>query len=301
LVRTVVVGYDGSEQARDAIALGALFAREFGSSLVVAVIDEFHIFAGAPPAGEERAAYVRETLAEAAADLGDHEFRGESMWGSVPECLELITKKVSADLLVIGSTHRGEMGRVLPGSVADRLLAGSLCAVAVAPKGFATKKQSGFGRIGVGFDGEEESMEATRVAAETAIATGASLRLVAVAPAPVEVLTGLSWGGSAPYLTFLHEQLEAEISKASAALPAESECTGEVVDGDPADVLRGRSDDFDLLVLGSRGYGPLRRVFLGGVSCKVIRGSSCPVLITPRSARRSRRADVPAAAPSGGP
>ncbi len=298
-MKTIVVGYDGSDESRDALALGSLFAQGFDGTLVVVVIDEFHVFVGAPAAGEERAAYLRDTLAEAAVDLGDQDFRRETMSGSVPECLGLISDRVSADLLVIGSTHRGEVGKVVAGSVADRLLAGSPCAVAVAPKGFAARGQSGFGRIGVGFDGEEESMEATRIAAEAAIATGATLQLIAVASEPIEVLTGLAWGTSSRYLTFVHEQLDAEISKMSAGLLPESECSGEVLDGDPAEVLRSRSGELDLLVLGSRGYGPLRRVFLGGVSSKVMHGASCPVLITPRSARRPRRTDIPADTASG--
>ena len=75
-------------------------------------------------------------------------------------------------------------------------------------------------------------------------------------------------------------------------MPSHFEFTGEVLDGNPADVLRERSADVDLLVLGSRGYGPLRRVFLGSVSSKVLHGSQCPVLITPRSARKPRAVEV---------
>jgi nucleotide-binding universal stress UspA family protein len=40
----------------------------------------------------------------------------------------------------------------------------------------------------------------------------------------------------------------------------------------------------DLMVLGSRGYGPVRAVLLGSVSATVLGSAPCPVLVTPRSA-----------------
>ena len=59
-----------------------------------------------------------------------------------------------------------------------------------------------------------------------------------------------------------------------------------IVDGDPADVLAAHGVELDLLVIGSRGYGPLRRTLLGGVSAKVMRLAPCPVLVTSRGAGR---------------
>jgi nucleotide-binding universal stress UspA family protein len=291
-LRTIVVGYDGSEESSDALALGAALADGLGCSLVVAVIDEFHVFVGAPVAGAERAAYLKETIERAGLELGDREFEAETMCGSVPECLELIAERAGGDLLVIGSTHRGELGRVVPGGVGDRLTAGSPCSVAVAPRGYAENRPPRLGRVAVGFDGEEESREAVRIACDITQELGASLHLLSVAPAPLEVLTGISWGSKSPYLSFLHEQLNGELDRASACLPADFEFTGEVLDGNPADVIREKSADVDLLVLGSRGYGPLRRVFLGSVSSKVLNGSRCPVLVTPRSARKPRAVET---------
>jgi nucleotide-binding universal stress UspA family protein len=40
----------------------------------------------------------------------------------------------------------------------------------------------------------------------------------------------------------------------------------------------------DLLVLGSRGYGPVKRVLLGSVSTSVVNSASCPLMIVPRTA-----------------
>ena len=58
----------------------------------------------------------------------------------------------------------------------------------------------------------------------------------------------------------------------------------EFVVGDPVDELVARSEDADLVIVGSRGYGPLRSVLLGSVSAKLVRRAACPVMVVPRGA-----------------
>jgi nucleotide-binding universal stress UspA family protein len=58
-----------------------------------------------------------------------------------------------------------------------------------------------------------------------------------------------------------------------------------VLEGAPLDHLAEQSRELDLLVVGSRGYGPLRRVLLGGVSGALLQTAACPVVVVPRRAR----------------
>lgn len=44
------------------------------------------------------------------------------------------------------------------------------------------------------------------------------------------------------------------------------------------------ADGVDLLVMGSRSYGPVRTVVLGGASRHIVDHASCPVLVVPRHA-----------------
>jgi nucleotide-binding universal stress UspA family protein len=44
-----------------------------------------------------------------------------------------------------------------------------------------------------------------------------------------------------------------------------------------------RPEDADVLVCGSRGYGPARRVLLGGVSSRLLRHARLPVIVVPRT------------------
>jgi len=58
-----------------------------------------------------------------------------------------------------------------------------------------------------------------------------------------------------------------------------------VPSGDPAEILVERSHLLHLVVVGSRGYGALRRLVSGSVSHDVVRHAACPILVLPASAR----------------
>ncbi len=103
-----------------------------------------------------------------------------TIWGSVPECLDLIATEREADLIVVGSTSRGAARAGHPRQRRRPAAAGAPCAVAVAPRGFADRGEPGLERIGVGVDGEDESGAALRLADEIAAAVGGSLTLIAV-------------------------------------------------------------------------------------------------------------------------
>ena len=57
----------------------------------------------------------------------------------------------------------------------------------------------------------------------------------------------------------------------------------------PVAALEQFSGDVDLLVCGSRGYGPLGSVLLGGVSRRLVHRAACPVVVVPRGTERRAR------------
>src|SRR5262249_29939195 len=99
--------------------------------------------------------------------------------GKPGRALQELAERESADLLVIGSTHRGPVGRVLLGDATLTALNGAPCAVAVAPTGYATSKHT-LRAIGVGHDGSDESERALTAARALAAGHGASLHVLAV-------------------------------------------------------------------------------------------------------------------------
>jgi nucleotide-binding universal stress UspA family protein len=268
--RRIVVGYDGSEGSRDALALARSLAGRDGVTLtLVAVLDD-----GAAETEGPLATEARELLGDAAFSLRT------SGGVSAPRALVDAALAEGAEVVVIGSTHRGRLGRVLPGSVGERLLQGAPCAVLIAPRGFADHEHFGLGEIGVGFDGGEEARQALAAAASLAKDLDARLRLIGI-DRPIEP-HDLIPGELPP----THEDLERALQHALGEIGG-VDATTEIVSGAPAAVLAERGVELDLLVIGSRGYGPLRRTLLGGVSAEVIRTAPCPVMVVPRSAEET--------------
>jgi nucleotide-binding universal stress UspA family protein len=261
----IVVGFDGTEEAYDALELAERLRSATGKELILAVVDE-----NAPPpsdAGgywEYQQNYFAEMGRKAVEHLGHREISRRTASDSAPAALQQIAEAEDADVIVLGSTHRGQVGRVLAGSVGERLLAGAPCSIAIAPKGFADASHPSLGIIGVGSDGGEESQLALATAADLTRGSDSSLRLIGVAGE--------------------HDaHMEAELAGAlerCRGVPAERK----LVVGEPAAALVDQGVELDLLVIGSRDYGPVRSVLLGGVSREVMRIAPCPVIVVPRSA-----------------
>ena len=62
------------------------------------------------------------------------------------------------------------------------------------------------------------------------------------------------------------------------------DAVGEAVVGDALERLVALSQRVDLVVVGSRGWGPVRRILLGSTSARLVREAACPVLVLPRGA-----------------
>jgi nucleotide-binding universal stress UspA family protein len=289
----LIVGFDASEQSDDALVLGQVLAKVYGAELHVAVVlPRFRIPFEEAIAGGEVSVQLEERLYESAEHrLGRVEFVRASLDGqlggrSAARALYEYAEDQDADLIVVGSSHRGKVGRILPGSVGESLLRGAPCAVAVAPRGFARRQHAGFQRIGIAYDGSQEADLALKQAAALASSLDAELRVITAIP----LLTSFYPSSDVmaalldDHRQFYRDILETGISK----LGDYSSVEAVLEEGDPAAVLAEQGIELDLLVMGSRGYGPVRSALLGAISSAVMRTAPCPVLITPRGfARRS--------------
>jgi nucleotide-binding universal stress UspA family protein len=206
-------------------------------------------------------------------------------WG-----LQDLAESEQAGLVVVGSSHRGRIGQVLMGTVSDRLFHGSPCAIAVAPRGYSEQTDPALRVIGVAFDATPESRSALAEAARLGEAAAATLRIFAVVESHIYYGYAAQSGGYTRTEVFqsMREHLEREIAEALEELPRGLRASGEVLSGEAAKTLVSKAEEgIDLLVMGSRGYGPARRVLLGGVSSKLARSAPCPLLVVPRTAARS--------------
>ncbi len=256
----LLVGYDGREGGSAALALARdLIGETGGGHLVVAVIDEVDPLSGG--VGMSRApgsAHLERCLSRAAEELGGEDFQRRTSAGPVPALLGDIAEEEGAEMIVVGSTERGRVGRALPGSVGRRLLSSAGCPIAVAPRGYGEHEHPPKLLIGIGYDGDESSRLALDFADRLAAQLGAAIRLILAS----DVVPEGGWRE--------REDLE---------------CV--VMHGDPAAVLEEQTVELDLLVLGSRGRGPLHALLAGSVAGTVIDAAACPVIAVPSGARIS--------------
>ena len=283
LFDSVIVGFDGSEQSADALALGRLLGSIGPSTIVLAYITDHQ-----PPFERQTRIYAQARREKVHAVLepalswleGRDHVEPASIDSSSParglHDLAHEYCKYGTGVLTIGSTHRSPVGRVVLGSVGEMLVSGCPCPIMVAPKGFAQHVPDSIGTIVAGFDGSPEAREALTAADHVARASGASLRAVGVTHR--SALSRHDGDGTAAN----REGLQARLDEALAGIGGRAE--GAVVDGDPTERLSEAATDADLLVLGARGYGPRHHVLVGSVSSKLMRAAPCPVLIVPRPA-----------------
>jgi nucleotide-binding universal stress UspA family protein len=272
----IVVGYNGRDESRDALALAKTLARASNSWILLVWVEPVGpldvpyetIFAPIQDRAEQ-------ALEEVARDLREQDFEVGTrvgLLGSAAQGIHQFAEDEAAELIVVGSSHRGPAGRVLAGTVGTRLLHGSACPVAIAPRGLADRPVH-FQRVGVGYDGTPESEMALSWAETLASAAGASLDLLVV-----------SEDHSTDLVDIGRERRQRAERILAHGLDRVTEVTarGAVKSGLALEHLMHLSERVDLVVVGSRGYGPLRRVLLGSVSAHLATQSRCPVAIVPR-------------------
>ena len=299
--KPIIVGYDPQTSDRAPVDFAFAAARFTGAPLVVA-----SVCADATARERSDAGRLDEDLptdASGALEAVGRELAAEGMVvdyreidsTSAPRALHEAAEAEDAGLLVVGSTNRGAIGRVLPGSTAERLMHGAPCPIAIVPHEW--QAGGGLRTIGAAFVDTDEGREALRGAHALARRAGAKLRVLTV------VKPGLAAYGATEATTAVHAgkgvtDIEGELrTQAETALQRETETLGDGVPvetdaflEDPADVLVRVSEHLDLIVCGSRGYGPLRAVLLGGVSRRLAADARCPVIVLPRGVEDSLEA-----------
>lgn len=286
--RIIVVGVDGSESAGDALALARSLAEPLDADATAVYVH---------PYGAAKSVLDDEKYGEVTRELADSVHSQMRELGvpveertlrlvadsSPGRGLQRTAEHRGAALIAVGSSHRSRLGRVLPGGTAERLLAGSPCPVAVAPRGFAAHAAP-ITVIGCAFAGTEESRAALVWAGTLARAAKSEVHLLAVHEPLVHASVAVA--GGFPLVSVnavLRRELSRELADAERELRDDGiEVVGKLLEGDAAGLLERESQGLDLLVTGSRGYGPKRAVLVGSVSSVLLRTAQCPVVVVPR-------------------
>lgn len=278
----LLVAFDGSDGGRDALELARVLAasEEDASALVVAVPFNRPLPLEESLLAPEEATETEPLFEEAGEKLAGIAVETRAYAGPSPaRILTEVAEREDFDAIVVGSPHRGAIGRVVLGSVAISLLNGAPSDVAVAPRGYAEAQHETFRDIAVGYDGTPEAKVALRRAERLARPSNARIKLLTVVTPPVAapVMVPSVYAPESPPEP--ERVIQEGLESIESALAAESVR----LDGDPAtELARECEEGVDLLVVGSRGYGPLTRVLLGSVSRRIAGDAPCPVLVVRR-------------------
>jgi nucleotide-binding universal stress UspA family protein len=285
----VIIGYDGGPGAADALALGIGWAGELGSPAIVVTV-----YPGPAPISPGRvdAEWVADRRAEAQHLLDEArtlaaskevDFRALGS-GSASHGLHDVAEELEGSLIVLGSPQRTQPP-LLTATTGDRVIAGAPCPVSVPPNGWRDRPARDLGHIGVAFVPTPDGHEALRIAAAFARRVNAQLHVVTVVADEAEVMSyRIGQDAEQRYVAAAQEEFQRAIEDAIAELAPDLEATGEVLVGkDVVETLAGLGNTaFDALFMGSRGYGPIRRVLLGGVSARLMRQLDLPSVVVPR-------------------
>jgi nucleotide-binding universal stress UspA family protein len=302
----ILVGYDPRTAERAPVRFAALAARFTGAPLIVG-----SVFADSPTVDntshgqidEELAADATPALSRVARELRADGVRADCrpfVGHSVPATLHRMAEELHAGLLVVGSTDRSELRRIMPESTAERLIHGAPCPIAVVPRSWQSDGQLRV--LGIAYSDTPEGREALAEGLALAQSASASARVItAVKPRGSDRAAGERPGREAATVDAARYEIDAvaqQILNKALRLAPDVRVAPDVGAQDAAEFIIAASHDVDLLVCGSRGYGPKRAVLLGGVSRKVATGAHCPVIVLPRGVTAGLRRLLAAPAPA---
>jgi nucleotide-binding universal stress UspA family protein len=285
----VLAGFDGTPSGEDALVLAAACTRLLGTSLVVATvhpapapISSAHVDAEWIADRHHQAQKVLDGARHVLADLDRVDYRLIAS-SSAAHGLHDGAEEAGASLIVVGSSSRAAEHRLLAGSTADRLLAGSQVPVAVAPRGFRDSDVGMVRRIGVAYIDTPDGNAALDLAVRVAARVGATLTLYSVlAQAADVVLPVIGRDAEHAFVATAQESFQRALDVAVAGIPPEVSASARILSGNVVQVLS-ELDEVDVLFCGSRGYGPARRILLGGVSSRLVRQARSPIIVVPRA------------------
>jgi nucleotide-binding universal stress UspA family protein len=290
---TMVVGFAPDGRGRAVLHLAALLARSGGEDLVVCAV----VPAPWPPSPAKIDAEYQASL-QGAAENALSRARGRlpadvRAWfevlhvRSAPAGLLQMAEKVSASLVVVGSSAEGGSGMVSVGSVSARLLHSSHVPVALAPRGFRVGPDARVRRVTAAFGGSDDDLVVA--AAGVAARVGATLRIAsfAVHPQPphtVAIGHEADDEMTAQWVAEIGASAREALRQVTDLPAAPRDCEAVVGRGEDWDEALEDIEwsDGDVLVVGSSSIGPLARVFLGSRATKIVRHSPVPVVVVPR-------------------
>jgi len=290
---TILCATDFSDFSNHTVGYGVALAKEFGARLIichvidlssVAIYGEFQL----DPVGQQNR-IMEDANVQLEALAGDQPVTWEPMIsvGKPADEISRAVEEQNIDLVITATRGRSGFKRLILGSVTERLMRTLTCPLLVvrSPEHeLATPAEQKFQlkKILVGCDFSPDSGRAFDHGLSLAQEFQAELHLAHVIEPPVQpnlLIEETFVSGE------IHEDYNKQlIQKLKDMVPGEAAnwCTPQtsIMEGQPYDELVKYADtrDIDMIVLGVRGHGLVKTLFLGSTTDRVIRDSPCPVL-----------------------
>jgi nucleotide-binding universal stress UspA family protein len=290
---TIIAGFSSSRQGSAPLNLAAQLAHTTAEKIIAAVIVERAVPTGVDPIEDEYRGFIASQASSALERVVD-QVRGDldisttvHQSSSISHGLMELVGQHGADLVVVGSSSSGLLGRIALGSVTERLVHTSNVPVALAPRGYPSSPVP-LRRLTVAYGGAAAAVGLIATSAELAKRWKVRLRIASFTVPPLTLFGG-SIERSAEELV-----VKQWTSKTTDAAVKQLNAAREEVSIPDVDVVIGTGTDWrqaveniawetgDVLLLGSGAAGPMAQVFLGSAASKILRYAPVPVMIVPK-------------------
>ena len=280
-IKKILAGIDFGKDTEKALSYAAFFAKEFKASLNLLYVIDYLI---TPPAyiapyiEEEKKTAVQRFIGLIERLKKDGiQTETEVMTGRLQESFEVAAKKIHADLLILGF-----VSHTLRRSSSEKLIKGLQMPMLVVRGGKAESAATGsikITRILCPFDFSEASAKALKAAKELQDIFSSELDVLHVIP---DIIINKNIENKDSYdsiIKALHEHNMNNLLKLNNDNNINATCLVEKGDPDKTIVSLSKERDIDLIVIGARGLGLIRGMFIGSVTDAVLKSSPCPVFI----------------------
>jgi nucleotide-binding universal stress UspA family protein len=272
----VLVGVDGHQGGRDAIELARRLASPDATITLAHVYgSDWLLPRGAQLVASLAAEESQQLLSIERDTTGIDADLVSSPQSSPARGLHELADRHGFDLLVVGSSRHALLGRALVGDDTRVALNGAPCAVAIAPRGYAQMSDD-LRTIGVGYDGSAEANAALGAARALAHRHGAVVKAL-------WVVSLQEVRDDAPLPAYWQQATDTLIEHRRQELERLDGVDGDATYGGPREELSRFGNEVDLLIIGSRNYGPIHRMFHGTTSTFLARHLACPLVQLPRA------------------
>ena len=290
---TIIAAISASRQGTAPLHLAAQIARSTGDKIVAAAVVERPWPPRADPVEDEYLGYVTSQARQSLERIVGRLPAQLDTWvvvhqsTSVPTGLTDLAAEIGAELVVVGSSSSGLLGRVALGSVTNRLVHTAAVPVAIAPRGYPLGPDP-IRRLTAAYGGEADINGLIPAAAELATQWPVQLRIVSFTVRPVRMFGG-SIESSAEDLV-----IQQWSRRTFDDIAKQLNAVRDRISVPDVDVVVGTGHDWreavedvpweagDMLLLGSGAAGQAAQVFLGSAASKILRHAPVPVMIVPR-------------------